>query len=209
MKDVVGLEDIELRGCVTDAIGTIALALGKEKFRPYMDKSFHLALEGMKSEQSRLRESAFGFFAVIAAVLKEELAPALPEIMPAISHTLDQDEIDLGEKVTEDEAKALLNGDTDIIDTDDEDDDETLELNVSSGLYIEKEVAAYALGEIFVNVSGHFLPYLEKSTEQLVELADSFVEGSRKAALVALWKFVMTLAKLQVTEPWQPGLPAV
>jgi importin-4 len=183
--------------------------LGKEQFLPYMDKSFQLAIEGMKSDQSRLRESAFGFFAVVASVLEKELHPALPEIISTIFHTLEQDEFELDEKTAVEEIGPLLNGESDIVDTDDEDDDESLQFNVSSGLNLEKEVAAYALGEIFVKTEEHFLPYLKKATEELIEQADSYVEGSRKAALVALWKFVMTLAKLQVTEPWQPGLPVV
>jgi importin-4 len=207
MKEVVGIDHFDLRGCVTDTLGTIASAVGKDKFLPYMEKSFHLAFEGLKSGASRLRESAFCFFAVISEVLKDELTPILPQIMPAIVETLNQEDIDFGEKLTEDDAKALLDG-GDGIDSDD-DDDESIELNVNSALQLEKEIAADALGEIFVNVKGSFLPYLQTATEQLVELADTFYEGARKAALSALWKFVVTLAELQVTEAWQPGLPVV
>ena len=101
----------------------------------------------------------------IAAVLKDELSPVLPQIMPEIIKTLNQEDVDFGEKVGEEEAKALLNGqDVDIIDTD-EDDDESLEFNVNSGLQLEKGIAADALGEIFVNVKDAFLPYLATSTE--------------------------------------------
>jgi hypothetical protein len=209
LKEVVSDENLDLRGTVTDTLGTLASAVGKEKFLPYMDKSFHLAFEGLKVDSSRLRESAYCFFAVIAAVLKDELSPVLPQIMPEIIKTLNQEDVDFGEKVGEEEAKALLNGqDVDIIDTD-EDDDESLEFNVNSGLQLEKEIAADALGEIFVNVKDAFLPYLATSTEQLVELTDTFYDGARKAALSALWKFVATLGEILTTETWQPGLPVV
>lgn len=204
MKEVIGIEHHVLRGCVTDTLGTIASAVGKEKFLPYLDKSFHLAFEGMKIDSSRLRESAFVFFATMAQVLKDELGPVLPQIMPSIIETLNQEDIDFGDKVTEDEAKALLDGN---IDTDD--DDESIEMNVNSALQLEKEIAADVLGEIFVNVKESFLPYLATATEQLIELVDTFYEGARKAALSALWKFVVTLGELQVTQPWQPGLPVV
>jgi len=143
----------------------------------------------------------------MAQALKEELTPVLPQIMPGIIETLNQDDIDFGDKVTEDEAKALLDGND--IDTDDDDDDESIEMNVNSALQLEKEIAADSLGEIFVHVKAGFLPYLATATEQLVELTDTFYEGGRKAALSALWKFVVTLGELQVTEKWQPGLPAV
>ena len=82
-------------------------------------------------------------------------------------------------------------------------------LKVNSAIAIEKEIAADALGEIFVNVREAFLPYLQTATEQLLELADTFYEGSRKSALSSLWKFVVTLGEIQITEPWQPGLPVV
>jgi hypothetical protein len=74
---------------------------------------------------------------------------------------------------------------------------------------LEKEIAADALREIFVNVKGAFLPYLATATTQLVELADTFYDGARKSALSALWTFVVTLGELQVTEAWVPGLPVV
>ena len=187
-------------------MGNIATAVGKEKFLPYMENSFHLALEGLKMDSSRLRESAFCFFAVIAQLLKDELSPVLPQIMPSIIETLNQEDLDVGDKITEAEANALLNGE---IDSDDDDDDESVDIKVNSALQIEKEIAADALGEIFVNVKANFLPYLATATEQLVELADSFYEGARKSAFNALWKFVITLGELQVTEAWQPGIPVV
>lgn len=212
MKEVVGAEHHDLRGCVTDTLGTIASAVGKDKFLPYMDKSFHLAFEGLKMDSSRLRESAFVFFAVMADVLKDGLIPVLPQIMPALVETLNQEDLDFGDKITEEEAKRLLNGNDDDAfesDDDDDDDDESVELNVNSALQLEKEIAADSLGEIFINVKGGFLPYLQTATEQLLELADTFYDGARKSALSALWHFVVTLGELQITEDWQPGLPLV
>lgn len=208
LPEVVSFQNPDLRGTVTDTMGTLASAVGKDKFLPYMEKSFHLASEGLKVEASRLRESAFCFFAVMAEVLKEELAPVLPQIIPTILETLRQDDLGLGEGVTEDEAKAILNGEIDIEDTDDED-DESIDLNINSALQMEKEIGADALGEIFVNVKAAFLPYLASASEQLVELTEAFYDGARKSAFSALWKFVVTLGELQVAEEWQPGLPVV
>lgn len=209
MKEVVGGEHHDLRGCVTDTLGTIASAVGKEKFLPYMDKSFHLAFEGLKMDSSRLRESAFVFFAVMAEVLKDELIPVLPQIMPSLIETLNQEDIDFGDKLTEEDAKRLLEGNEDEGFESDDDDDESVELNVNSALQLEKEIAADSLGEIFINVKSGFLPYLQTATEQLLELAGTFYDGARKSALSSLWHFVVTLGGLQITEEWQPGLPLV
>jgi importin-4 len=208
MKEVVGAEHHDLRGCVTDTLGTIASAVGKQKFLPYMDKSFHLAFEGLKMDSSRLRESAFVFFAVMAEVLKDELIPVLPQIMPSLIETLNQEDIDFGDKLTEEDAKRLLEGNEDD-GFESDDDDESVELNVNSALQLEKEIAADSLGEIFINVRSGFLPYLQTATEQLLELADTYCDGARKSALSALWHFVVTLGGLQITEDWQPGLPLV
>ena len=207
IKDLTTEESQDLRACVTDTLGTIASAVRKEKFLPYMDRSFQLALDGLKTDSSRVRESVFCFFAGMADVLKEELNPALEQIVPALFETLAQEDIDFGDKITEEEAKALLNGES----TDDmsDDDDESIALKVNSALQLEKEIAADALREIFVNVKSAFLPYLATATTYLVELAEAFYDGARKAALSALWRFVITLGELQVTEPWVPGLPVV
>jgi len=210
MSDVNTFDNFDLRGTVTDTLGTIASAVGKDNFGPYIDISYNLAVQGMKSESSRLRESAFCFFAVMASVLKEGFNHVLPEIVPSILDTLKQEDIDFGDKVTEEQAKALLNGngeELDLVDTDD--DDESIELNVNSALQVEKEIAADSLGEIFTNTREAFLPYLEESTKQLLELSDTFYEGARKSSLSALWKFVSTLGEMQCNEPWQPGLPLV
>lgn len=207
IQNLTSEENYDLRACVTDTLGTTASAVRKEKFLPYMDQSFQLALDGLKTGHSRLRESAFCFFAGMADVLKEGLNPVLDQIVPALFETLDQEDIDFGDKITEEDAKALLNGDV----TDDmsDDDDESIEVKVNSALQLEKEIAADALREIFVNVKSAFLPYLAKATTRLVELADTFYDGARKSALSALWAFVVTLGELQVTEPWVPGLPVV
>jgi importin-4 len=210
INEVITLENVDLRGTITDTLGTIAGAVGKDKFSPYMDHSFNLAVQGMKSESSRLRESAFCFFAVLASVLKDDLNPALPEILPSILETLKQEDVDFGDKISEEQAQALLNGngaETELLDTDD--DDESIELNVNSALQLEKEIAADALGEIFTNTRQAFLPYLKDSVEQLLELSDTFYDGGRKSALSALWKFVTTLGEIQCEKPWQPGLPLV
>jgi len=211
MKEVTGQDDPELRGVVTDNLGAIASAVGKEKFLPYMDRTFQLAVEGLKIDSSRLRESAFLFYAIMSQVLGAEFGHVLPQIMPSLIETLNQEDLDLGETISEEEAISVLEngqGTEDFIDTDD-DDDESIEIKVNSALQLEKEIAADAVGEIFTHSKEAFLPYLQTATEQLLELADSYYEGSRKAAISSLWKFVMTLGELQVTERYEPGLPLV
>ena len=129
--------------------------------------------------------------------------------MPSLIETLNQEDIDFGDKLTEEDAKRLLEGNEDEGFESDDDDDESVELNVNSALQLEKEIAADSLGEIFINVKSGFLPYLQTATEQLLELAGTFYDGARKSALSSLWHFVVTLGGLQITEEWQPGLPLV
>src|SRR5947199_2524006 len=100
----------------------MASAIGKEKFRPYMDKSFHLAFGGLNLGSPRLRESAFCFFFSMAEVLKDEFSPVLPQIVPILLETLKQDDLAM-DKLTEDDARALLDSNKVMVQEEDIDSD--------------------------------------------------------------------------------------
>jgi importin-4 len=202
MNQITSFDEVDLRGSITDTLGTIAGAVGREHFEPYLRQSVSVAMEGMKSDFSRLRESGFCFFAVLASVLKSDMTQLVPDIMLAINRTLKQEDLDFGEKGN---GPVVVEEDEDT----DEEDDVSLELNVNSAIQLEKEIAADAVGELFLNVGEGFLPYLDETAERLAELTETFYEGARKAALGSLWKFVITLGEIMVTEPWEPGLPVV
>jgi hypothetical protein len=82
----------DLRGVATDTVGTIADAVGADVFRPYFQDMMKSAFEALTMDNSRLRESSFIFFGVMAQVFEGEFSPYLPQCVPALIASLQQSE---------------------------------------------------------------------------------------------------------------------
>ncbi|EMR09486.1 hypothetical protein PNEG_02074 [Pneumocystis murina B123] len=193
-------DELELRGMVTDTLGTIAETVGKEKFTPYIEYVVQSAYRGMQIDHPRLRECLFCFFAILARVYKHEFAPFLHVVIPALIQSLDKDDSDDIYKDS-DENDSIKNFDNDK-------DDTLLDMSkVNSAITMEKEIAVDALGEICSHTKELFIPYLEESKERLINLSTHFYEGVRKAAISSLWRFTATLYNISNPQQWLPGLP--
>ncbi|QSL66265.1 hypothetical protein MERGE_000642 [Pneumocystis wakefieldiae] len=176
-------DELELRGMVTDTLGTIAETVGKEKFAPYIEYVVQSAYRGMQIDYPRLRECLFCFFAILARLYKRDFAPFLHVVIPALIQSLDKDDSDDIFKDS-DENDSIKN-------FDDDKDDTLLDMSkVNSAITMEKEIAIDALGEICSHTEELFIPYLEDSKEKLINLSTHFYEGVRKATISSLWKFV-------------------
>ncbi|PWN53172.1 ARM repeat-containing protein [Violaceomyces palustris] len=207
-------DEMDLRGITTDTVGTFAEAVGKEAFRPYFNDLMKLAFEGMSLQSPRLRECSFIFFAVMSRVFGEEFNPFLPHVVPKLIESCQQSEHD---PVPGAPGDGTVNGigipgsSSGAFAEDDDDEyvdiDELNEqfLNVNSAVAIEKEVAADSLGEIFTHTKAGFLPYIQQSVEELVNLLEHFYQGIRKSAVSSLFAFINTLNEMSNPEPWQPG----
>jgi importin-4 len=226
MPELVDPARFELRASITDTFAFIASAAGTDIFQDHFERTFKFAFEGLKIGAPRLREAAFCFFSIMAEVLKDKMAFTLPDIMPHLIKTLAQDELGVDTEIVKEngdynaanliEKLGNIDYHANFIEhsklleaSSDSEDDESIDINVNSALLLEKVVAAEAVGELCKHIGEAFFPYLAETTSILVEMADSYFQGGQKAALGALWKFVMTLGKIQVTEDWQPGLPVV
>ncbi len=78
-------------------------------------------------------------------------------------------------------------------------------LDVSTGIYIEKEIAADTIGTIFAATKTHYLPYIEQSVVKLLSLLSHFYEGIRKSATDSLLEILRTLYDLTEPQEWQAG----
>ena len=77
-------------------------------------------------------------------------------------------------------AIAVSNGPkVDVDDAESVDVDKLLEVN--SAIAVEKEIAADTVGIVFENTGHHFLPYVEQTVVELVDLLSHYYEGIRKA----------------------------
>jgi len=82
-------------------------------------------------------------------------------------------------------------------------------MDVNSAIAVEKEIAADTLGTIFAATRGHFLPYVEESSIELVDLLTHYYEGIRKSATDSLLETVRTFYDLSNPPEWRPGKTSV
>jgi hypothetical protein len=81
-----------LRGRALECMGHMAIAVGRETFRPYFQVTMECACEGLTRDSTDLHEFAYAVFANLAKVMKEEFAPALPELVPHLVQVVGTDE---------------------------------------------------------------------------------------------------------------------
>jgi hypothetical protein len=133
-------------------------------------------------------------------VFKDDFAVYLPTIMPNIIASCQAEEKD----------DFNLEGEIDLTTSDFDDDDEGLSpFSFNSAIADEKEIAADALGEIFENTRSHFLPYVEPTMNELVQLSAHISEGVRKAVTNSFFTFLQTFYVMSSPAQWIPGLPLV
>ncbi|KAJ1963137.1 hypothetical protein GGI12_002236, partial [Dipsacomyces acuminosporus] len=187
---------LALRGVATDTAGAIAEAVGKDAFRPHLEETMKLALEGMEIESSNMRDCGFCYFGVMSRVFREEFSQYLSFIAPHLLHTFRLDE-----------SSAFGFDDEDALGEGMDDDDEDAGLNVSTAIADEKEIAADAAGELFASTTTGFLPYVQETAKELVELLDHYSDTTRKSAIVALFTYIRTFNKIANPEQWKAGVP--
>jgi hypothetical protein len=213
-------EQSDLRGVATDTIGTLADAVGADVFRPYFHDMMKAAFEALTMDNTRLRESSFIFFGVMAQVFGADFAPYLQQCVPALVASCQQNESadelledgEGGSATTANLAEAFAAGssklDDDEEDIEDETDLDALEAmfsKVNSAVAIEKEVAADTIGELFAATKAAFVPYIEETVQVLIDLLDHYYEGIRKSAVGALFSCIKTIYELSNPQDWVPG----
>ncbi|KAJ2330413.1 hypothetical protein GGI00_003717 [Coemansia sp. RSA 2681] len=187
-----------LRGVATDTAGAVAEAAGRDAFRPHLEETMRLALEGMDISSSTTRESGYCYFGVMSRVFEAEFSQYLAYITPHLLTTLRMDETSAFEQDLEEGSEDMEN---------DDEDDEDSPFKVNTAVADEKEVAADAAGELFASTGAGFLPYVEDVAKELVSLLEHYSETVRKSAVVALFTFIRTFNKIAVPEPWKAGVP--
>jgi hypothetical protein len=220
-------DDLSLRSGVCDSVGRIATAVGPQAFQPYVVDLMRSSEEGLRLDNSRLRESSFILWSSLAKVYEKEFAPFLPGVFKGLFESLKLEEEEIKLRLTEEE-KDIVGTDHEVITAgkkvkvkdvegddedwvDDEDDDEYEDFGVSIEA-LEKEVAIEILGDVITYACGtqEISEYLEKAIESISPLAEHSYEGCRKAAVATLWRSyarVWQLMEQETGSSWEPGLP--
>lgn len=158
-----------LRGRALECMGHMGIAVGRDTFRPFFPDTMRCAMEGLTFDSSDLQEFAFAVFANLAKVMKEEFAPALPELVSFLITVIEQDEGQL--KAPEEEEEAEYTG---LDDSDDEDENGNLVYHVRTALFDVKKGAITALGEMAAHSGTAFCPHLESSMQVLQKAASNW-----------------------------------
>uniref|UniRef100_A0A7S2YBI1 Importin subunit beta-1/Transportin-1-like TPR repeats domain-containing protein n=1 Tax=Entomoneis paludosa TaxID=265537 RepID=A0A7S2YBI1_9STRA len=159
MTSLIQLQDpnlFSLRGRALECMGHMAIAVGRETFRPYFAPTMQSAMEGLSTESTDLQEFAYAVFANLAKVMKEEFAPALPDLVPHLIKIIEMDEGQI-EEAPESKEDGLAGLD----DSDDEDENGQYVLHVRTALLEVKKGAITALGEMAAHTGTNFCPHLE------------------------------------------------
>ena len=161
-----------LRGRALECMGHMAIAVGRDTFRPFFAATMQCAMEGLTLDSTDLQEFAYAVFANLAKVMKEEFAPALPDLVPFLVRVIEQDEGQFEKSHDDDGGAAGAFGGLD--DSDDESANGNLVLHVRTALLEVKKGAITALGEMAAHTGTHFCPHLESAMQVLQKAANNW-----------------------------------
>lgn len=157
-----------LRGRALECMGHMAIAVGKENFRPYFAATMKCACEGLTTDSTDLKEFAYALFANLSKVMGEEFSPVLGELVPHLVEVIKQDEGSLEQAEEEKEQFSALD------DSDDEGEGGNYVLQVRTALLEAKKGAITALGEMAAHTGAAYVPYLEDSVSVLQTAATNW-----------------------------------
>ncbi|XP_068822112.1 importin-4 isoform X1 [Capricornis sumatraensis] len=185
-----------------ETLGVLVRAVG-EPMRPLAEECCQLGL-GLcdQVDDPDLRRCTYSLFAALSGLMGENLAPHLPQITTLMLLSLRSTEgivpqydgshtfLLFDDESSGEEEEELMEEDDE-----EEDDSEISGYSVGNAFFDEKEDTCAALGEISVNTSVAFLPYMETVFEEVFKLLECPHLNVRKAAHEALGQFCCALHK--------------
>ncbi|XP_057577089.1 importin-4 [Hippopotamus amphibius kiboko] len=214
---LTGSEDLQpVRIQSLETLGVLARAVG-EPMRPLAEECCQLGL-GLcdQVDDPDLRRCTYSLFAALSGLMGESLAPHLPRITTRMLLSLCSTEgivpqydgsstfLLFDDESGGEEEEELMEEDEE-----EEDDSEISGYSVENAFFDEKEDTCAALGEISVNASVAFLPYMETVFEEVFKLLECPHLNVRKAAHEALGQFCCALHKACQSCPSEPNAGAL
>ncbi|XP_076287223.1 importin-4 [Lasioglossum baleicum] len=202
-------------------LAVLANSIGEKNFAPLAGRCLSFGINHLKETQDPdLRKSTYSLFGAISAIMKKEMASALPEIIGKIILSMQssegivphyKEEESSAFAVYEDFIESENESEEDIENTDDEDDedDEIAGYNVENAYIDEKEEAIMALKDIAEHTEEAFLPYLQTAFEETFKLINYPQEDIRKAAIDGLLQFCINFSKINTNEGKEALLKAL
>uniref|UniRef100_A0A8D1UIS7 Importin 4 n=1 Tax=Sus scrofa TaxID=9823 RepID=A0A8D1UIS7_PIG len=212
---LTGHEDLQpVRIQSLETLGVLVRAVG-EPMRPLAEECCQLGL-GLcdQVDDPDLRRCTYSLFAALSGLMGESLAPHLPQITTLMLSSLRSTE-GIVPQYDGNSAFLLFDDESDgeeeeeLMDEDEEEDSEISGYSVENAFFDEKEDTCAALGEISVNASVAFLPYMETVFEEVFKLLECPHLNVRKAAHEALGQFCCALHKACQSCPSEPNAAAL
>ncbi|XP_020736586.2 importin-4 isoform X2 [Odocoileus virginianus] len=185
-----------------ETLGVLVRAVG-EPMRPLAEECCQLGLVLCHQvDDPDLRRCTYSLFAALSGLMGESLASHLPQITTLMLLSLRSTEgivpqydgsrtfLLFDDESSGEEEEELMEEDDE-----EEDDSEISGYSVGNAFFDEKEDTCAALGEISVNTSVAFLPYMETVFEEVFKLLECPHLNVRKAAHEALGQFCCALHK--------------
>ncbi|XP_009209560.1 importin-4 [Papio anubis] len=208
------LQPVQIQSLET--LGVLARAVG-EPMRPLAEECCQLGL-GLcnQVDDPDLRRCTYSLFAALSGLMGEGLAPHLEQITTLMLLSLRSTEgivpqydgsssfLLFDDESDGEEEEELMDEDVE-----EEDDSEISGYSVENAFFDEKEDTCAALGEISVNTSVAFLPYMESVFEEVFKLLECPHLNVRKAAHEALGQFCCALHKACQSCPSEPNTAAL
>ncbi|XP_065727106.1 importin-4 [Phocoena phocoena] len=214
---LTGHEDLQpVRIQSLETLGVLVRAVG-EPMRPLAEECCQLGL-GLcdQVDDPDLRRCTYSLFAALSGLMGESLAPHLPRITTLMLLSLRSTQgivpqctgsstflLFDDERGGEEEEELVEE------DLEEEEDSEVSGYSVENAFFDEKEDACAALGEISVNASVAFLPYMETVFEEVFTLLECPHLSVRKAAHEALGQFCCALHNACQSCPSEPNTAAL
>ncbi|CAM9940163.1 unnamed protein product, partial [Ectocarpus sp. 12 AP-2014] len=194
---------LNLRGRALECMGHVAIAVGKENFKPYVEPCIAQAEQGLQFDCTELHEYSYTFFANLAKVLEEDMSVHVARLAPHLLKEIQESDgngLDsLGSDDDEDDA---------FVDADDDDGEEFTGAysNIRTSVLDKKKAALVALGSLAEHAPLAFYPHLPLAMETLDSQVD-YWHGEVRAAVCSCLEWMVHVANtvFPPEQEWQKG----
>ena len=204
------------------------LAVGRSHCEPVLHECTASALAGLQLELPELREYTYGFFGQLAELIGAEIAPIVPQLLPRLLETINNEDTISFDSPEEKEgglkavARALSKGvtnddgpcdgdgegeeeESEEEDDDSDDDDGGPTLSIRTALLDEKASAAHCISELAKHAGAAFAPHIDACMPPMLNATGYFHPDVRGASTRALGRLLVASAKAEGIPPWQKG----
>ncbi|XP_052047378.1 importin-4 [Apodemus sylvaticus] len=200
-----------------ETLGVLARALG-ESMKPLAEECCQLGLGlCVHIDDPDVRRCTYSLFAALSGLMGEGLGPYLPQITTLMLLSLRSTEgivpqydgissfLLFDDDSDAEEEEELMDEDME----EEEDDSEISGYSVENAFFDEKEDTCSALGEISMNTSVAFLPFMDPIFDEVYKLLECPHMNVRKSAYEALGQFCCALHKASQRSPSDPNSTAL